>query len=80
MKYNITNKIGNSCIIELVSQTQEEEKLLLDKAEQYTFYFHYQTALEQKVHPNATFLTIMDDRNYPKIVTIKFEIVKGIGE
>jgi len=79
MKYAISNKTKINCVITLIPETAVEQALLKNTEEQDTFKFHYQTALERHIGPNATFVDLVDDTKFPSPVIVHYEITKGIG-
>jgi hypothetical protein len=79
MKYSISNKTRNSCVITLIPETSVEQALLKNTEEQDTFLFHYQAALERHLSPSATFINLIDDTSFPSPVTVHYEMTKGIG-
>jgi len=80
MKYSITNETTSSCTITLLPENKIEKQLLKSIDEQDTFMFHYSDALKQHVHPKAEFLELIEYSQFPSPVTVKYQIVKGIGE
>ena len=78
MKYKISNKTSNTCIITLMPENDIEKKLFTMKEEQFTFQVHYQNALEKLIHPDATFLLVLNDSTYPSPVLVKYELAIGI--
>ena len=81
MKYNVTNKRQDQCIIELIPESDIERNLLTQVSEEteFTFLYHYQKALNFYINPEATFVDLLDNTNYPNKVTVKFQSSKGIG-
>jgi len=80
MIYTISNKTSNVCTITLLPESNVEQTLLKQTEEQDTFMFHYQTALEKYIDPNAAFINIIDESAFPSRVVVHFQITKGIGE
>ncbi|MBS1974391.1 MAG: hypothetical protein JST13_08555 [Bacteroidetes bacterium] len=78
MKYELTNKTSHSCTIRLIPENAIEEKLLKQKDQEDTFMFHYMAALAE-ISKDATFISLLDQSDYPSKVTVKYQITKGIG-
>jgi hypothetical protein len=78
MKYSISNKKRNSCVVNLIPESDIEKAVIKSKTEDFTYQYHYQQALYQLVHPNAELPTVTNDHMYPKTVFVTFQIAVGI--
>lgn len=79
MRYKISNKTEISCTITLLPETTVEETLLNTSKDQDTFMFHYITALETHISPDATFVKLLEYSHFPSPVTVQYQITKGLG-
>ena len=79
MKYIVKPTSTNSCIIELVAETEIESDLFGKPEEEFTFLHHYQQALNQKYGSHIIYVGFLNSDFYPKKVEVEFENTKGIG-
>lgn len=78
MKYQVTKIDQIHAAIKLWPETEQDRDLVEVSKDEDTMLYHYQSALETAIHPEATFLSLVDSTRYPKEVLVKYQIARGI--
>ncbi|MGM9479498.1 hypothetical protein ACS5PU_23955 [Pedobacter sp. GSP4] len=82
MKYLVKEISEGNCDITLLPENLNDRNLLAETAKnlegdfQKTIQSHYEDALKNEVHGNATFVSLNnEDSNYPKRVNVNYQII-----